>query len=84
MFYTDEARKIAPVFYLALVCLVFWAAMFYAWPFWAGAFCAVAFGVLGSYLFGSWLRDRIQARIQIHDARTREAIQAQLDDDAQE
>ncbi len=80
MFYTDEARKIAPVFYLALVCLVFWAAMFYAWPFWAGAFCAVAFGVLGSYLFGSWLREKIRRRIAWHDAQTRKEIQDQFDD----
>ena len=79
MFYTDELRRLTPLAYLALVCLVFWAAMFYAWPFWAGAFVAVAFGILGSYIFGAWLRERIRIRIAVHKARTEKEIQDQLD-----
>ena len=80
MFYADELRRLTPFAYLALVCLVFWAVMFYAWPFWAGAVVAVAFGILGSYLFGSWLRERIRRRIEIHKARTEKEIQDQFDD----
>ena len=80
MFYTDELRRLTPLAYLALVCLVFWAVMFFAWPFWAGAFVAVAFGILGSYLFGSWLRERVRTRIAVHKARTEKEIQDQFDD----
>ena len=80
MFYTDELRRLTPLAYLALVCLVFWAVMFFAWPYWAGVVIAVAFGILGSYLFGSWLRERLRRRIAVHESRTRKFIQDELDE----
>ncbi len=80
MFYSDEIRRIAPIFWMMLVCLVGWAAAFWAWPFWTGVVVAIAFGILGSYLFGSWLREKVRNKISEHDARTRAAIQANLDE----
>jgi hypothetical protein len=80
MFYNDELRRLTPLAYLAVMCLVFWAVMFFAWPFWTGALIAVAFGILGSYLFGAWIRERIGNRIAVHKARTEKAIQDQFDD----
>jgi len=80
MFYSDELRKIAPIFYMIAISVAFWAVMFFAWPFWTGVVIAIAFGILGSYLFGSWLREKIRSRIAWHDAQTRKDIQDQFDD----
>ncbi len=80
MFYTDELRRLTPLAYLAVMCLVFWAVMFFAWPFWTGVVIAVAFGILGSFLFGSWIRERLRARMAVHKARTEKEIQDALDE----
>lgn len=75
MFYTDELRRLSPFIWLALLGLVFWAVIFFAWPFWTGVFLAIAFGILGSYLFGSWVRERIRLKIRAEDHRKRKTIQ---------
>ncbi len=80
MFYTDELRRLTPLAYLAVLCLIFWAVIFFAWPFWTGVFLAIALGILGSLLFGAWIREGIRRRFKRRDTETRKNIQAQLDD----
>lgn len=80
MFYNDEVRRLAPVFWMMLGCLALWAAAFYAWPVWTGVIIAILFGVIGSYLFGAWIREGLRNRIKKFDQETRDNIQNQFDD----
>ncbi len=80
MFYTDELRRLRPIAWLVVSCLIFWAVMFFAWPFWTGALIAVAFGILGSYLFGAWIRERLRNRMKTRDTGSREKLQDWIDE----